>query len=36
MTQRHKYRTFDQNFKFNLRTDRPKITYESLDEKRLS
>ena len=42
MTQRPKYRTFDQNFNFNLRRDHQKKTsyerraYESVDEKSLS
>ena len=41
MAQRPKYRTFDQNFYFNLRRDHQKISYErrayeSADEKSLS
>ena len=39
--QRPKYRTFDQNFNFYLRTDHPKKSYErrayeSINEKNLS
>ena len=41
MAQRPKYRTFDQNFNFNLRRDHQKnyyerLAYESVDEKRVS